>query len=272
LALRGTPENCATCKVSACYKGSEQAPGCPMFEFPRVMDSNAQCNVCGDCVKSCPNDSLRLTLRLPTQELWFIRKPKFEQAFLAVVIMGIVFVQNITMLDVWGSILGWLEQATGTQNYAVTFTVTFLIAMLVPITLLAFAGLLAKKLNGDTLVQNFAKFGYAIIALDVAAHMAHNLFHLLAEGKAIIFTALAFVGQVVPEQSPALVDNATIQLLQFALITLGVVGSVYTAYRIARSNYAGGKTWATLVPYAALIVVLGGVNVWLFLMPMAMRM
>ena len=272
LTLRGTPENCATCKVSACYKGSEQAPGCPMFEFPRVMDTNAQCNLCGDCVKSCPNDSIRLTLRVPTQELWFIRKPRFEQAFLAVVIMGIVFVQNITMLDVWGSILGWLEHATGTQNYAVTFTVTFLIAMLVPITLLAFTGLLAKKLNGDTLVQNFAKFGYAIIALDVAAHMAHNLFHLLAEGKAIIFTALAFVGQAVPEQSPALVDNATIQILQFALITLGVVGSVYTAYRIARSNYVSGKAWATLVPYAALIMVLGGVNVWLFLMPMAMRM
>lgn len=272
LALRATPEACATCKVSACYKGSERAPGCTMFEFPRVMDTSAQCNLCGDCVKSCPNDSIRLTLRMPTQELWFIRKPRFEQAFLAVVIMGIVFVQNITMLDVWQSILGWLEQVTGTQDYAVTFTVTFLIAMLVPITLLALTSLLANKLNGDTLAQNFAKFGYAIIALDVAAHMAHNLFHLLAEGKAIVFTALAFVGQAVPEQSPALVDNATVQVLQFALITLGVVGSMYTAYRIARSNYVGGKAWATFVPYAALIAMLGGVNVWLFIMPMAMRM
>jgi polyferredoxin len=272
LALRSTPENCATCKVSACYKGSDKAPGCPMFEFPRVMDTSAECNLCGDCVKSCPNDSIRLTLRVPTQELWFIRKPRFEQAFLAVVIMGIVFVQNITMLDVWQSILGRLEQVTGTQNYAVTFTVTFLIAMLVPIALLGLASLIAKTLNGDTLVQNFAKFGYAIIALDVAAHMAHNLFHLLAEGKAIIFTALAFVGQAVPEQSPAILDNATIQILQFALVALGVVGSVYTAYRIARRNYVGGKAWATLIPYAALIVVLGGVNVWLFIMPMAMRM
>ena len=272
LALRATPETCAKCKVTACYKGSEQAPGCPMFEFPRVMDTNAQCNLCGNCVKSCPNDSIRLTLRVPTQELWFIRKPKFEQAFLAVVIMGLVFVQNITMLNVWESILGWLEQVTGTQNYAVTFTITFLIAMLIPITLLALTGLLAGKLNGETVARNFAKFGYAIIPLDVAAHAAHNMFHLLAEGKAVMFTALASVGQVVPEQSPALADNATIQILQFALLALGVIGSVYTAYRIARSNYASGKSWATLVPYAALIMVLGGVNVWLFLLPMAMRM
>ena len=48
------------------------------------------------------------------------------------------------------------------------------------------------NLQRDTqqLVQNFARFGYALIALDVAGHMAHNLFHLLAEGKGILFTAL----------------------------------------------------------------------------------
>jgi len=272
LALRATPNICAQCKVSACYKGSAHAPGCPMFEFPRTMTTNAQCNICGDCIKSCPNDSIRLTLRPPTQELWFIRKPKLEEAFLAIVIMGIVFIQNITMLEVWQSTLRGLENLTGTKSYAVNFTITFLIAMLIPIILLGVTALLAKKLNGDSLAQNFAKFGYAIIPLDVAGHVAHNLFHLLAEGKAVIFTALAFMGQVVPEASPAIVGNATIQILQFVLIALGVGGSLYAAYRIAHSNYGGGKTWATLIPYTILIVVLGGVNIWLFILPMAMRM
>ncbi|MBI5052016.1 MAG: 4Fe-4S binding protein [Chloroflexi bacterium] len=272
LALRATPSICAQCKVSACYKGSAQAPGCSMFEFPRTMATSALCNVCGDCIKSCPNDSIRLTLRPPTQELWFIRKPKLEEAFLAIVIMGIVFIQNITMLEVWQSILRGLENLSGTQNYAVNFTITFLIAMLIPIILLGATALLATKLNGDSLTQNFAKFGYAIIPLDVAGHVAHNLFHLLAEGKAVLFTAMAFVGQVVPEASPAIVDNATIQILQFVLIALGVGGSLYAAYRIAHSNYSGGKTWATLIPYTILIIVLGGVNIWLFILPMAMRM
>jgi ferredoxin len=243
-----------------------------MFEYPRTMATSALCNICGDCIKSCPNDSIRLTVRPPTQEHWFIRKPKLEEAFLAIVIMGIVFIQNITMLEVWQSTLRGLENLTGTQSYAINFTITFLIAMLIPIILLGATALLATKLNGDSLAQNFAKFGYAIIPLDVAGHVAHNLFHLLAEGKAVIFTALAFVGQAVPEASPALVGTATIQILQFVLIALGVGGSIYAAYRIAHSNYKGGKTWATLIPYATLILVLGGVNIWLFILPMAMRM
>ena len=78
LELRATPEKCATCTTASCYKGTEAVPGCPLFEFPRTMDSNANCNVCGYCVKNCPNDSIRLTARIPTKELWFIRKPKLE--------------------------------------------------------------------------------------------------------------------------------------------------------------------------------------------------
>jgi polyferredoxin len=111
VALRATPEVCATCKSkAACYNGSEKGPGCPMFEFPRQMDSNANCNLCAACIKTCPNGSIQLTVQPPTKELWSIKKPKFEQAFLAVVIMGIVFIQNITMLEGWPPVLQSLER------------------------------------------------------------------------------------------------------------------------------------------------------------------
>src|SRR5690606_20153124 len=134
-----------------------------------------------NCVKSCPNGSITLTLRPPTSELWFIRKPKLEEAFLAVVIMGIVFVQNVTMLKVWKGMLAWLEGVVGTDNYAVTFTITFIIAMALPVALMVGTAFAAGKLNGASLARNFAMFGYAIIPLDVAGHVAHNLFHLFAE-------------------------------------------------------------------------------------------
>ena len=121
-------------------------------------------------------------------------------------------------------------------------------------------------------MENFTRFGYAIIALDVAGHIAHNLFHLLAEGKSIFYTALALFGQEVHGASPALVGMDTIQILQFGLIALGFIGSLYTAYRIAKTNHSGGNVWGTFVPYAALIVILGVMNVYLFVLPMAMRM
>ncbi len=273
LSLRGTPEICATCTAAACYRGTEKAAGCPLFEFPKTMTSNANCNVCANCIKNCPNDSIQLTLRLPTKELWFIRKPKIEEAFLSAVIMGIVFVQNVTMLEVWSSILARLERLTGTQSYYVNFSITFLISMLIPLSLLGLASLIAQKFNHDSFLLNFTRFGYAIIALDIAGHIAHNLFHLLAEGKSIIFTGVALIGQTVGHDlSPAVVGNDTIQMLQFGLIALGFVGSMYTVYRITRSNYSSDKTWRTLIPYGALMVLLTFINIWLFILPMAMRM
>jgi ferredoxin len=273
LALRATPEVCATCKSkAACYNGNEKGPGCPMFEFPRQMDSNTNCNLCAACIKTCPNGSIQLAVRPPTKELWAIKKPKFEQAFLAVVIMGIVFVQNITMLEGWQPVLRGLERITGTTSYAVNFTIIFLLAIAFPVALLSLTALGARALNGRPLADNFAIFGYAIIPLDMAGHIAHNLFHLLAEGKAVVFTAKELIGQQVQAASPALVSATAIQALQQSLIVLGILGSLYAVYRIAMSHDGEGKLWASFVPYAATVALLGGINIWLFLLPMAMRM
>ncbi|WPC39793.1 4Fe-4S binding protein [Clostridium sp. JS66] len=273
MELRGTPEKCAKCNVAACYKGSDKAAGCPMFEFPRIMDTNAECNFCGNCVKSCPNNSIRISRRVPTRELWFIRKPKLEESFLSIVIMGIVFVQNITMLNIWQPILNELEKATGTTSYYVTFTITFIIAMLIPIIMLLVTGFIAKKFNGDSVKQNFTKFGYAIIPLDMAAHIAHNLFHLLAEGKSIFYAFMGLFGMKM-HGSTAILDTPTIQALQYILIVLGTIGSIYTAYKLAKSNYGdkNGKSLKTSMVYGVLMLILAIVNILLFSLPMAMRM
>ena len=272
LSLRGTPDICATCTVAACYKGTDNSLPCPLYEFPKTMTSSANCVLCAECIKGCPNNSIQLTVRPPTKELWFIRKPKVEEAFLSAVIMGIVFVQNVTMLEVWGSMLKWLENATGTTNYAVTFSITFAIALAIPVALLGFTSWVAGKFNKVSLIENFARFGYAIIALDMAGHIAHNLFHLLAEGKSIYYTAMGLFGVAFHGASPAILDTATIQFLQFGLLALGFIGSLYVAYRIAKNNSADGKVWGTFVPYAVLMVVLTIMNVILFTLPMAMRM
>jgi ferredoxin len=272
LSLRGTPEICKTCTIAACYKGTDQSMPCPMFEFPKTMESSANCVLCAECIKGCPNNSIQLTVRPPTKELWFVRKPRVEEAFLSAVIMGIVFVQNVTMLEVWGNMLKWLENAVGTTNYAVTFTITFAIALAIPVGLLGLTSWVASKFNKVSLVENFTRFGYAIIALDMAGHIAHNLFHLLAEGGAIYTTGLGLFGMAAHGASTALVGEGTIQVLQFGLIALGFIGSLYTAYRITKMSYAPEKLWGTFTPFAVLMVILTAMNVYLFILPMAMRM
>lgn len=62
-------------------------------------------------------------------------------------------------------------------------------------------------------------------------------------------------------------------MLQLALLALGVAGSLYTARRIAHRRYrTDARRRATLMPYATIVILLGAVNVWMFLQPMAHRM
>lgn len=266
LELRGTPEVCASCKSQSCYKGDGRTEGCPMFEYVRTMDSSADCNLCGNCVKSCPNDSVRLTPRAPTSELWLIRKPKTEHAFLAAVIMGIVFVQNITMLSLWQKILDGISRVTGTANYNVNFTVAFVLSMALPILLLwLVARLTAKGEAAGKAKEHFVKFGYAIIPLDLAGHLAHNLFHLLTEGGAIWINTLAIFGHRM-NGDLSLASSGTVQILQYVTVVLGLAGSVYTVYRIGNR-----ASWKKLLPYYALMLVLALINIYLFSLPMMHR-
>lgn len=291
--LRADTDVCATCTSrAACFNGTDSTPPCPLFEFPRKMETSANCTLCASCIKSCPNDAIQVTLRPPSRELWFIRAPKVSESFLAAAIMGIVLVQNVTMLGVWADTLRWLESVTGSSSYALNYSIAFVVAISAPVLLLVAASRVAAGIRGGTTRQSFARFGYALIPLDVAAHIAHNLFHLLAEGKSVYTTAASLVGIDSGGGSAALLGNGSIHALQVALIVLGLVGSVYTAHRIARASAAQaeaivapavapsaghrGRRWTSerlvVAPYATLIVGIAALNLWLFAMPMSHRM
>ncbi|WP_410515053.1 4Fe-4S binding protein [Paenibacillus sp. BR2-3] len=266
IELRGTPEVCKTCKTQSCFKGDGKTEGCPMFEFVRTMDNSADCNLCGNCVKTCPNNSIRITPRTPTAELWGIKKPKVEHAFLAAVIMGIVFVQNITMLEIWQDILNIISKVTQTTSYNVNFTVAFVISMIIPIAMLW----IAAKITGrnetfEKVKENFVRFGYAVIPLDLAGHLAHNLFHVFTEGKAIWFNTANLFGYKLTGDL-GLTSVGTVQLLQYAVILLGLFGSAYTVYRIGNR-----ASWRKLLPYYSLMVILAVINIYLFSLPMTHR-
>ncbi len=102
-----------------------------------------------------------------------------------------------------------------------------------------------------------ARFGNTLIPLDVAGHVAHNLFHLLAEGKSVFYTVTSLFGNGASGSS-ALVSNRTIQVLQFAILALGLYGSLYTVKRITYRRFTlSQRRISTFLPYALLVAYLG---------------
>jgi hypothetical protein len=95
---------------------------------------------------------------------------------------------------------------------------------------------------------------------------------MLAEGKSVYFTVSALFGGK-ESGSPAFVGNGTILVLQFAVLALGLAGSLYAARRIAQRRYVTTtRRRSTLLPFTVLIGVLAALNVAMFLFPMAHRM
>jgi hypothetical protein len=88
----------------------------------------------------------------------------------------------------------------------------------------------------------------------------------------VFFTVGALFGGQ-HEGSAAFVGNGTIQVLQFAILALGLAGSRYTARQIAHRRYrTPARRRSTLAPFTILILALAALNVAMFLFPMAHRM
>jgi len=107
-----------------------------------------------------------------------------------------------------------------------------------------------------------------VIPLDLAGHVAHNLFHLLAEGRSILLNATALVGYHVTG-SAAVASPETIQLLQFTTLGLGIAGSLFAAFRIAPGAERQDHRTAGPPPAADGAGVFGAINVYLFTLPMS---
>lgn len=67
--LRVRDSVCADCATKDCVAPDASYEGCPMHLTPFAIESVANCNLCGACVKRCPNDSLRLTFEAPSSDL-----------------------------------------------------------------------------------------------------------------------------------------------------------------------------------------------------------
>ena len=276
VTLRANPDICSTCKAKAvCFNGGDIAPECPLGQFPRTMETGADCNLCARCIKNCPNDAISLQVGIPSRELWSIRKPKLAESFLAMAIMGIVLVQNLTMLSIWQSAVDAIRNLTGVNNSAGLFTMVFIVAVGFPVLTLIYAAKFTADRFGDDWRKWFAAFGYALIPLDIAGHVAHNLFHLLGEGKAVWFTALPLFGQQAPANaSSALVATPVIQFLQYLILALGSVASLYAVYRIAKLNSVKiNRSWKPLAaPFLLTVTMFLVINIGMFSLPMMSRM
>ena len=280
IELRTRRDICAKkCRTKDCFVGTKKIAGCPLLEFPMKMDSNRNCNLCGNCIKACPHNAIELRLRMPGKELWQLNSPLAGEAFLALIMMILVFAQTFTMTFDYPRFMKWFLEGFAVNNYNLMFSIAFFAVVLLGIAFYLFTSSLSGKLVQESMLKNFTYFGYALIPVALAGHMGHDVFHLAVEGKAAVQIVINQTGIPLsvfslPEKTGEEFHFAStaVKSLMIGTLLSGVIMSIWALWKIAGERFPSKKRYvAWLWPNALYMGLVFLIFLYTFLIPMNLR-
>ncbi len=259
------------CKGIYCYFGRENLPGCPFHQVPRIMDTNRYCSTCGNCLKACPNDAIRVHLRWPGREFFVQKREMLENSLISVIAIGVVVFQLFVMTKQWTIIHQQASRSPWFSSDALLYGTFILLMVGLAIALFLFITRLYAQLTHQPLQPEMCRFGFAFLPLALMGHIGHNLGHLLT-GYVLVPGAVAgLVGHtpLVPvEDVPITWPWVTLEIL-FVLIGLGMSIWALKSVCTARRNVCPSQPAA--IPYMGLAVFFAVALMWLFALPMLAR-
>ena len=282
---------CASCETKDCIRGNADAPGCGLRLYQPHKSSNMDCTFCLDCVHACPHDNIGILAASPGAEL--LHDPsrsgigRFSQRRdLAALIVVLVFGAFVNAALMTGPVVDWQERVMariGVQSSLAATTVGCLLG-LIAAPLLLMSGAAGLSRWWGRLTPNVSaiaiRFVYALIPLGFGMWLTHFCFHFFTSYASVLPTTQRFVADWAgmflgsPAWSNACCVPAALWLLRLEIVFLdvGLLLSLYTGYRIARSQTTRlSQAVATFAPWAILMIFLFAVGIWIVFQPMQMR-
>jgi ferredoxin len=235
------------------------------------METNRYCSTCGNCLKACPNDAIRIHLRWPSQEFFTQKKEMLENSLVSIGAIGVVAFQLFVMTDKWASIARQASRLPFLSNPSLLYGAAILVSIGLAIALFITVSRLYAFLTKQTPQQEMCRFGFAFLPLALMGHIGHNLGHLLTSYQFVPGALLGLVGQApsVPlEGSP---NNWLCLALEISLVVIGFGMSIWSLRGVcnARRNLCPRQPAA--IPYIGLAVFFASLLILLFTYPMVTR-
>ena len=285
------PDVCASCRTKDCIRGRDGIPGCELGLYQPRKSSNMDCTFCLDCVHACPHQNIGIIASIPGTELW--RDPRrsgvgrfsrrIDLAALCVVLVAGAFANAALMTGPLLDLQDRLMSASGIRSSFFATTCLCLLALVVlPGTVMAGVAGLSRAWgrSRESLVAVATRFAYALVPLGFGMWLAHYSFHFLTSYEGVVPTVqrfladrgCAFFGS--PDWTCAACAPASSWLLRLEIVflDLGLLLSLYTAYRIAHSQvHRISRPVRAFAPWAILIAALFTLGIWIVFQPMQMR-
>ena len=283
-------EVCTSCQTKDCIRGNTAARGCQLELFLPGKKGNMDCTVCLDCIHACPHDNIGITAGMPAAELWHDLPRSGIGRFgsrtdLAVLVLVLAFAAFANAAGMVAPVAEWLDrlrQRWGLQSTFWPMTVYYLVSLVVlpMIAVLPASWLSRAWARLSTSWLDLAKRQvYALIPLGFAMWLAHYCFHLFTSYEAAIPATQRFLADLggnvgTPDWSSSCCAPAMDWLLHLEILflDLGLLLSLYTAYRIALSLTPDlPRALKAMAPWAILLLALFAAGIWIVLQPMQMR-
>jgi polyferredoxin len=270
------PEVCR----SAC-SGKDCFESCAWFQFPPAMDRGAECSLCLDCVRACPEDNIALRTQAPGADLasFQTHRKSIDEASAIAAVMGVALLQTAVMLSGWSGweakVGNWLHLAPGATLYTISYVAVGAILPLLLLGLVCYASQ-AQEEAGGGLGRALRTYAYCFLPLGLALHAAHNFHHLFGEGGAIwpgLKKALAeYAGRTVVALPPAAAAPNLLFVLQWATLMAGL----YLTYRVGvarvrRNGPRPERAFRAVLPILLFAAAYTAMNVFMLSAPMAHR-
>jgi hypothetical protein len=181
----------------------------------------------------------------------------------------------------------WLAVSLNTDQEIFPLGLIFISgAVLIPLGLIYGAAWLNQQSVAANRVRSLKRLimrhAYAFVPLGFAIWTSHYLFHLLIGPLTLIPALQTFFADVVGFPllgEPNLTLGASLvlpltslQVIQMIVMATGVGGALLVAWNAAtRAHKDRGASLREFLPWALILLLIGAIAVWVFLLPMEMR-
>jgi hypothetical protein len=229
------PAVCAGHSQKTCYNA------CPWGQYPLALKSSANCGLCMECLRVCPEDNIAVSLRPWGSDLGPQTRHGLDEAFLGLVMLSSVLVDAAVFLGPWGQLKS-AAYAIGSLSWYL-FSGVFLVAALIVLPGLYGAAVWVSMRLGAakiSLRQALAQRCQVLVPLGLLAWIAFTIafaFTKFSYVLAVLSDPLGWGWNLIGMSGTAWVGQATSfsLLLQVVLLTMGLFWASRVARRITES-------------------------------------
>jgi cytochrome c oxidase assembly factor CtaG len=282
---------CLSCATKECIRGGRGIPGCELHLFQPRKAGNLDCTFCLDCVHACPHDNVGMLATAPAGQLWHDKQRSglgrlSRRPDLAALVIVLVFAAFANAAGMVAPVVAWqdsLATALGLSSSLWVVTAFLLVATIaLPLVLVGLATALGRWGSGDRSrwLETACRFSYTLVPLGFGMWLAHYSFHLFTSYDAVLPAVQRWAADLglsllgTPEASCCccLAVAAWIPRLEIVFLDLGLLLSLYTAYRLALAQSPRlPQALRAFAPWGALLLLLFAVGIWIVFQPMQMR-